>query len=326
MARAAGAGSARLPPREAKEFLTSQGSLPSSDGRFSALSPLVSTFEKEFIMSDLHRPPGRCALRSWALAASFTMLGLVVSSGKATAGAVKLNYVGWTATAPNGYEVQPDFDLTKTPPDNPLTADGSVKVKMIANWSTLDPIQVTFTDSWPTNKAPSENEHFALRMQFKNNTGKDWIGFSFKMIDNNGAKRFGNNPGQSDTLIHPYAAHFHVDEFDPKTVIFNKLTADPASNNIADLSKEDIRGVSNGLYSFQLTDGTIKKGDTWSPLSLDLHDKPKFNADKDTYVTSFTVVFQPLVASPEPSTFALAAVAVPLGLGYWWRKRRRPIA
>src|SRR5437660_499307 len=100
---------------------------------------------------------------------------LVAGGRAAVADVVNLGF-GWTATAPDGYNVALD-EAMGTLRTFPGTTTAAIPLKLIVpNWSTTDPVEIKFTG--PANGA---QDRFMMRMTVGNDTGKDWNGFHFEI-------------------------------------------------------------------------------------------------------------------------------------------------
>lgn len=250
-------------------------------------------------------------LRTSCLAALAALI-VATCAPRLRAGAVNIGG-GWTATAPAGYDVAPDFpangQLGDLVPLGQSTTLALPIALIVPNWGSLNKISITFTNNRMANDPPPP-DHMALRVRVGNDTNVAWSGFSFDITDNNGTAQNGQ-----PNLTHPFSAHWHVSFLEQNTIGYNKITSTPDYGN--SLAPADI--TDRGLYTFTLSDGfLVQPNDVWSPRMFDLHDRAKTAANGD-YITSFTIGLKPI---PEPSAIVMAMTAVGLvGLAGWNRRR-----
>lgn len=240
---------------------------------------------------------------------------MAMPSSQAVAGAVDVGG-GWTATAPNGYDMAPDVpaggnlgDLV--PLGNSTTLALPTKL-VVANWTSLDNVCITFTNS---RKAadPPHPDHIALRLEITNKTNKDWAGFKMTITDNNNTPKDG-----APNLTHPFYSHYHMYFQDANaTAPFMKVKVTPDYENGPAAIGPDL--TDRGVYSMEFSDGCVMKNDTWSAKTIDLHDRAK-QAPNGDYITSFTICLMPIPKAviPEPASATLLGLSA-LSL----RQRRR---
>jgi len=219
------------------------------------------------------------------LLAGFSMLAAWTWTRPCHADMVDLGR-GWKATFPAGYGVAQDgADQTiGTTLAQPLK-------QIVTNWTTLDPVSISFVNNSKSSDAPQPLDQFFLRMEFTNKTGQAWGGLQFAIIDNNGTQGGGS-------LLHPFQAHFHTDFFDPATVGFTTFTSTPNYGN-------DYADNNRGVYQFSFTGGfAVNPNDTWKPKLLDFHDRLKFDGEQN--ITAFTIVERPITPLPSSAVMGLA--------------------
>jgi hypothetical protein len=228
--------------------------------------------------------PVRFPLR--ALGRALVVALVVASPGVARADMINIG-LGWQVTAPAGYLPQPDGPVGQLENFNTTAA---LPIKLVANWTTMNPVSITFTQTTKAGANTVPNDFFMLRLQITNKTNVAWGGFSFSIVDNNQTPQDGK-----PNLMHPFAAHYHFTFLDAGTLGFKNVYSTPNyGTDINDLSDR-------GVYSFTLKNGyLVKPNDVWSPKLFDIHDRDKTD-DMGNHITSFTLVLQ-AQPTPEPTT------------------------
>lgn len=277
---------------------------------------------------------GFMARHGWAWPAALAaMLSL---AAPVAANTVNLGF-NWSATAPDGYNVDLD-EAMGTLRTFPGTSTAAIPLKLIVpNWSTTDPVMIKFT-------GPSQGtqDRFMLRMRVADDTGRDWNGFTFAIQDTqidfpNGTTQ------QRGSLLHPDRAHLHTDKILPDRLGFEVLDiiqqfyTGPANNQTLQTRRPYLEG-SSGVYSLDLFSGlsdfVVMDQEVWSPFVFDPNN-PKnptksslldihlhFTGRENLANSTFTLVLQPQLV-PEPSTPLLVATGLVGLLGCGWRPRKR---
>lgn len=265
--------------------------------------------------------------RKGVVRAACALVFLLISTASSHAVKIDLSH-GWEVDVPAGFTLMKDGDpgfinvREFTRPDGVKAETSGVfalPISLSGEWKSLDPIDLIFVNK--SKKDDITINRFALKTDFINATGSDWRGFNYLAIDNNGTPRFNpKNPDNAtigDTILHPLRAHLHVDQLpDPKNN--GKFTTPDGPNFSAFISDPPMDQFGgDGVYEFTLLKDFVVKDqkgkavkESWKLEYVDLHDKPKFDANGD-HIESFTIRLTPLTTIPEPgSTRLLLAFAL----------------
>ncbi len=256
-------------------------------------------------MGFVHRRRGRVLL-------ALAVCGVFLAGA---ASAAEFTFANWHIDSPDGFDLAVDPIYGSDPDDNPdfFPGTSTFGIFLLASfdWDTwngtnFNSVQWHFQDVTPEGSADPPSRIF-IRFELENTSTQPWDGFRIQVRDGNGTpKAIPGSIPDGDSLLHPQAAHFHVnliDTFEENLRFTNIKFVLPTPYTEGDFDED------RGIYDAVLNEGSaIQPGVTWTWGHLDIHAKIKED-NQGNNNTAFSLEMTPLVPEPPALALVLAAAA-----------------